>query len=1666
VADEHEVDHVVVRVSPDLKGFRAKLDADLAASTKKLPEVLIKLRADRSEFGTSIKDKVAEQQALRRQPTFSVELRASRSGFIKSVRAELVKQEAIANNPTFKVQLRADRRGFAASVRAVLKGVKPVAGGAGGGGGGRGGGGLGGALDDGDDEGKAVAKLKRIEGSVLQYADRVSYQLAAKLHEQFLIPFDADPIRNGMQRVQRRQAAIERAEQDAANARFNRVRTTEERNTRRLIVDEERARDEHYKREMARFTGHTEYMDHLRELALVDDERRTERNNRRREAEERRFSRESERIERDRQKRISALRSKVTAERYGPRIIDLGGQGIRPMNALYGVITAMSPALVAMGSSAIQASTSVAALGAAGIGAATGLSTLFGAFTNVFAAMKQANTTRLQGLRKQANATAGGGTDAADTRQLRDAEQALAQAQLQSVREQLDLNDAREQSRRDLRDLILQVRALRNEESGAALDLARARQEQGATNRNFFASALDRAEATQKVRDAEQKLADVHNERIDKTRQLHKLRANPDSDPQVRHALQAVADSQTAIRDATERLTDARTQQATATDKLTQADATLMDLRARMSKQGREFFDFLNGPYTDALWAFQKRMEAATLPGFLTFLKDAGAGSTEGAGALGIMADSAENMGKTMSRAAARAGKITKTGWFRGDLRKINKENEDSFDNLSDAALTLVKPLMRIMAAAAPLNTRFTKWLLNLTERFSDFIEKANDSGKLTKWFNDAGDALARWGELGHQIIRLIMPIFTQSLPAGNNLVDRLTAFIKQGADWTNSRKGMEAIGNFFDRVKNLPFGRIAEFLGQMTLAIGAVKTVRMAANHPFVTLFTVLASIDPAATATMLSQLTDVITGALDWVNKNPEAAKFWLTVFAGLAAGNKAIKFAMNIPGIGALQKTLTSKFAFMEKIFGGASSTGTMTVHAGVVNILGGAGLGTPGTPGAPGRGTPAPGAPAGRSGGRAFAGNLALMAGTTLGAYFASTIETDGMSSFKKGMVSALQGALSGAALGSMFGPVGAAAGAVIGATAGAYLQRRAELATATGGERYALENVQGDIARYGPTGQPVNDPAVARRRFVQDYITARRKSVDAAFEETKALKGTAAAEKVRYTETQKSVTVLSGLLQQYGWTKDKADAYSRAVYDLNGLTEKQRLANLNAQAALDDTKKKLKETGKATTDTAAEAKILASRLDELDGERTITVTLNGKPAVFRDLETALVYQRLLSTGQDYTQGNIAKQRAALQKQSMRLASGGKVAGFSPNPRADNIPALLTADEYVQPVDSVRYYGVGFMEALRARRIPREVFGYADGGLAGSRTWPFKVDISKTVVPDGGMGLLPAGVGKISGSERVAEIAEATARAMGASVKQLIALMSAGLVESGMRNLNYGDRDSVGFLQQRPSQGWGSIKQLMDPAYATRKFIQAAKHIRDRGMTPGQLAQAVQRSAYPGRYPLREPDAVAILNRNAPYVGVEPGATGAGGGGTRAALIAFGRWLQARGYDVSENPAFGGVHGGHVKGSQHYRGNAIDVNHGAGTSAREQAYLRAILPEARRRGLRAIFMSRGHYDHAHFDLGAGHALGGLVRSQKYDTGGWLPPGATLAVNNTGKPERVMTAEQAAGGGSMRIDRRDLAQLAAMISGAVNGQPITMDGRKVAEITNRYNYLPAGV
>lgn len=124
---------------------------------------------------------------------------------------------------------------------------------------------------------------------------------------------------------------------------------------------------------------------------------------------------------------------------------------------------------------------------------------------------------------------------------------------------------------------------------------------------------------------------------------------------------------------------------------------------------------------------------------------------------------------------------------------------------------------------------------------------------------------------------------------------------------------------------------------------------------------------------------------------------------------------------------------------------------------------------------------------------------------------------------------------------------------------------------------------------------------------------------------------------------------------------------------------------------------------------------------------------------------------------------------------------------------------------------------------------------------------------------------------------AKIIVEVGRAAGVSDYGLVIALATAMQESGLRNLNYGDRDSLGLFQQRPSQGWGTAAEVTDPYRAARAFFGGpvnpnpglTRGLLDiRGweqMTVTQAAQAVQISGFPDAYAKWEASARNWLNQ---------------------------------------------------------------------------------------------------------------------------------------------------------------------------------------------------------
>ncbi|HBG49959.1 MAG TPA: hypothetical protein DDW90_10770 [Cyanobacteria bacterium UBA9971] len=94
------------------------------------------------------------------------------------------------------------------------------------------------------------------------------------------------------------------------------------------------------------------------------------------------------------------------------------------------------------------------------------------------------------------------------------------------------------------------------------------------------------------------------------------------------------------------------------------------------------------------------------------------------------------------------------------------------------------------------------------------------------------------------------------------------------------------------------------------------------------------------------------------------------------------------------------------------------------------------------------------------------------------------------------------------------------------------------------------------------------------------------------------------------------------------------------------------------------------------------------------------------------------------------------------------------------------------------------------------------------------------------------------------------------------RAVVIALATAMQESTLKNIGYGDRDSVGLFQQRPSCGWGSKEQCQDPVYATRKFADKLYQTDYMNKSVTSAAQNVQRSAFPNAYAKHQPMAEAL------------------------------------------------------------------------------------------------------------------------------------------------------------------------------------------------------------
>ncbi len=232
------------------------------------------------------------------------------------------------------------------------------------------------------------------------------------------------------------------------------------------------------------------------------------------------------------------------------------------------------------------------------------------------------------------------------------------------------------------------------------------------------------------------------------------------------------------------------------------------------------------------------------------------------------------------------------------------------------------------------------------------------------------------------------------------------------------------------------------------------------------------------------------------------------------------------------------------------------------------------------------------------------------------------------------------------------------------------------------------------------------------------------------------------------------------------------------------------------------------------------------------------------------------------------------------------------------RRDEKMMLLKNKEYVINEKAHKALGTDFLDGVNGGKYgiggPMGMTGMFAAGLVGAYNAAANMAVNSAGQSAMAFGIDGTGIPGAAGnyanislnSEQLSNAARiiAVGKSLGASTRDNVIAIMTAMQESTLRNLDYGDRDSVGLFQQR--NAWGSLADRMNPEKSARMFFLGGKagqrglfDFKNRNkMTLAQAAQSVQVSALPDAYAKWQAMAQQVVSNT----GFEPFAGISGGG----------------------------------------------------------------------------------------------------------------------------------------------------------------------------------------
>jgi len=247
--------------------------------------------------------------------------------------------------------------------------------------------------------------------------------------------------------------------------------------------------------------------------------------------------------------------------------------------------------------------------------------------------------------------------------------------------------------------------------------------------------------------------------------------------------------------------------------------------------------------------------------------------------------------------------------------------------------------------------------------------------------------------------------------------------------------------------------------------------------------------------------------------------------------------------------------------------------------------------------------------------------------------------------------------------------------------------------------------------------------------------------------------------------------------------------------------------------------------------------------------------------------------LAAVARNWVAGPVFRRRKILVVAGTTLALAGVGSASAATAAGSATPAASAAA--ARPVTVT----ANALPPLVGGQLPRQAAAHhAPASSASVNSWQqIRAAFSGPATPPAATQLTPVGTSGPQGWMPIsgAQYANATTivqqvltRKMG--VRSAVIAIATAMQESRLQNLPYGSADSLGLFQQRPSAGWGTPQELLNPAYAADVFLTALQ--RHQLASPGwatqplwATAQAVQASGFPTAYAQWEAQAAGLVQQ---------------------------------------------------------------------------------------------------------------------------------------------------------------------------------------------------------